>query len=88
MDFRSGARRPITPNRAYSTSAPVFTVKATKPFVADDMLYFDGAGARRLYVSKHYGLVIVRLGDADLSWDDSWLPNAVVGALDDCPSIH
>ena len=52
----------------------MFTVKAAKPFIADDMLYFDGAGARRVYISKKYGLVIVRLGDTDVSWDDSWLP--------------
>ncbi len=66
----------------------MFTVKAAKPFIAADMLYFDGAGARRVYISRKYGLVILRLGDADLSWDDSWLPNAVVEALEDCPTMH
>ncbi len=86
--FQIWRAAPYNPNRAYSTSAPVFTVKAANPFIADDMLYFDGAGARRVYVSKKYGLVILRLGDTDLSWDDSWLPNAVVGALEDCPSMH
>ncbi len=66
----------------------MFTAKATKPFIADDMLYFDGAVGRRVYISNHYRLVIVRLGDTDLSWDDSWLPNAVVSALEDCPTAH
>ena len=66
----------------------MFTAKANQPFLATDMVYFDGAIARRVYISKLYGLVIVRLGDTDLSWDDSWLPNAVVSALKDCPSIH
>jgi CubicO group peptidase (beta-lactamase class C family) len=79
--FQIWRAAPYNANRAYSSSAPVFTVKAAKPFIADDMLYFDGAGARRVYVSKKYGVVIVRLGDADLSWDDSWLPNAVVRAM-------
>jgi hypothetical protein len=52
------------------------------------MLYFDGAGARRVYISKEYNLVIVRLGDTDFTWDDSVLPNAVVSALQSCPLKH
>ena len=86
--FQIWRASPNNANRAYSSSAPVFTAKATEPFIAADMLYFDGAGARRVYISKKYGLVIVRLGDTDLSWDDSWLPNAVVSALAECPTVH
>jgi CubicO group peptidase (beta-lactamase class C family) len=86
--FQIWRASPYNANRAYSSSAPVFTAKATKPFIADDMLYFDGAVGRRVYISNHYRLVIVRLGDTDLSWDDSWLPNAVVSALEDCPTAH
>ena len=59
---------------------------AGEPFIADDMVYFDGAGARRVYASKSRKLVIVRLGDTDIGWDDSWLPNAVVHAIESCPS--
>jgi CubicO group peptidase (beta-lactamase class C family) len=70
--------------RAYSTSAPVFTVKASEPFLADDMVYFDGASGRRVYISKRNRLVIVRLGDTDNGWDDSWLPNAVMRVLSQC----
>jgi CubicO group peptidase (beta-lactamase class C family) len=83
--FQIWRASPYNPNRAYSSSAPVFTAKATKPFIADDMVFFDGAVARRVYISRRYGLVIVRLGDTDLAWDDSWLPNAVVSALENCP---
>jgi CubicO group peptidase (beta-lactamase class C family) len=86
--FQIWRASPYNPNRAYSSSAPVFTAKATQPFIADDMVYFDGAVARRVYISRRYGLVIVRLGDTDLAWDDSWLPNAVVSALNTCPSKH
>jgi len=75
---------PYKANRAYSTSSPMFTVRAAEPFLANDMVYFDGAGARRVYISKQYHLVIVRLGDADIQWDDSWLPNAVIRALNQC----
>ncbi len=86
--FQIWRASPYNPNRFYSSSAPTFTAKATKPFIADDMVYFDGAVARRVYISKRYGLVIVRLGDTDVTWDDSWLPNAVVSALQDCPLMH
>jgi len=75
---------PYNANRAYSTSSPMFTVRAAEPFLANDMVYFDGAGARRVYISKQYHLVIVRLGDADIQWDDSWLPNAVIRTLNQC----
>jgi CubicO group peptidase (beta-lactamase class C family) len=75
---------PHQPHRAYSTTAPTFTVPAAEPFLAPDTAYFDGATARRVYVSKAEKLVIVRLGDADPAWDDSWLPNAVVTALREC----
>ena len=75
---------PYNPNRAYSTSSPMFSVKASEPFLADDMVYFDGAGARRVYVSKARNLIVVRLGDNDIGWDDSWLPNAIVRATRNC----
>jgi CubicO group peptidase (beta-lactamase class C family) len=75
---------PYLAARAYSTSAPLFTVRAAEPFLASDMVYFDGAGARRVYISKINRLVIVKLGDTDNSWDDSWLPNAVIRALRQC----
>ena len=75
---------PYQANRAYSTSAPAFTVRTGEPFLAEDMVYLDGAGARRVYISKLHRLVIVKLGDTDYAWDDSWLPNAVVRALRQC----
>jgi CubicO group peptidase (beta-lactamase class C family) len=75
---------PYQANRAYSTAAPKFSVHSAEPFLAEDMVYFDGAGARRVYISKSNRLVIVRLGDTDNAWDDSWLPNAVILALRQC----
>ncbi len=70
--------------RSYSTTNPVFTVPAREPFLAADTVYFDGAVGRRVYISKANGTIIVRLGDTDLGWEDSWLPNAVFRALDQC----
>ena len=84
--FQIWRASPYNPKRAYSTSSPLFAVAAGEPFIADDMVYFDGAGARRVYASKSRKLVIVRLGDTDIGWDDSWLPNAVVHAIESCPS--
>ncbi len=75
---------PFLAERVYSTSNPIFKVKASEPFLAADTVYFDGAVGRRVYISKANGTVIVRLGDTDMDWEDSWLPNAVFRALSQC----
>jgi len=56
-------------------------VPATEPFKADDMIYFDGFGGQRVYISKSQELVIVRTGDTRMDWDDSTLPNIVIDIL-------
>lgn len=55
---------------------------AKEPFAIDDMVYFDGSGCQRVYVSRKQDLVIVRIGDMNLNWDDSLHPNLVVRTLD------
>lgn len=65
------------PMRSYSRSSPV-GVKASEPYLADDMIYFDGFGGQRVYISREEDLVIVRIGELFLDWDDSALPNAVI----------
>jgi hypothetical protein len=77
---------PYSAERFYSTINPTFMVKMREPFLAADTVYFDGAGGRRVYISKANKTIIVRLGDTDLDWEDSWLPNAVYRALDQCAS--
>lgn len=71
---------PHAPLRSYGPAVS-FRVPAKEPFLADDMVYFDGNGGQRVYVSRAKDLVIVRIGAARMDWDDSVLPNLVVKAL-------
>jgi CubicO group peptidase (beta-lactamase class C family) len=82
--FQIWRASPYLAERFYSTSDPAFKVKASEPLLAADTVYFDGAIGRRVYISRANETVIVRLGDTDLGWEDSWLPNAVYRALGQC----
>jgi len=55
---------------------------SAEPFAASDMIYFDGIGGQRVYISRAENLVIVRTGDMRFDWDDSKLPNLVMSALE------
>lgn len=54
----------------------------SEPFVAKDVIFFDGFGGQRVYVVPSHSLVIVRIGDSTQSWDDSYLPNLIVRDLE------
>lgn len=60
------------------TSVRVFH---SEPYVAEDVIYFDGFGGQRVYVIPSYRLVIVRTGATSQSWDDAYLPNLIVRDL-------
>jgi CubicO group peptidase (beta-lactamase class C family) len=68
-----------SPYAAQRSYGPAITLKvpASEPFLADDMIYFDGAGGQRVYVSRKSDLVIVRIGKATTAWDDAALPNII-----------
>lgn len=71
---------PFAAVRGYgSGKAP--PVRTAVPFVAADMVFFDGGGGQRVYVSRARDLVIVRIGATLWDWDDSRLPNLVSEAL-------
>lgn len=71
---------PFAAVRGYgSGKAP--PVKTAVPFVAADMVFFDGGGGQRVYVSRARDLVIVRIGATLWDWDDSKLPNLVSDTL-------
>ncbi len=72
---------PYRPERYYNDFGTGLMVKATAPFPAEDMVYLDGYGGQRVYVSRSLDVVIVRLGPTTLDWDDSMLPNLVVQGL-------
>jgi CubicO group peptidase (beta-lactamase class C family) len=71
---------PYTPARSYGDGVS-FKVPANEPFLAPDMVYFDGNGGQRVYISQALGLVIVRIGAPKMDWDDSALPNIIVKGL-------
>ncbi len=57
------------------------TVPQREAFVADDVVYFDGFGGQRVYVVPSRRIVIARIGEMSMSWDESALVNAVLRAL-------
>ena len=69
------------PMRYYSETKTGAGVAAGEPFEVDDLVYLDGFGGQRVYISRSLDLVIVRTGDVAMDWDDSALPNAVISAL-------
>ncbi|MCG8442440.1 MAG: beta-lactamase family protein [Caulobacterales bacterium] len=69
------------PARFYNEAETGPSVAASAPFAVDDMLFFDGWGGQRVYISRSADVVIVRVGEARLDWDDAALPNLVLGAL-------
>ena len=52
-----------------------------EPFLAPDMVYFDGNGGQRIYIFQVRDLVIVRIFAPKIVWDDSALPNIIVAGL-------
>jgi CubicO group peptidase (beta-lactamase class C family) len=71
---------PYTGARSYGAGVS-FKVPAKEAFLAPDMIYFDGNGGQRVYISQALGLVIVRIGSPKMDWDDSALPNIIVKGL-------
>jgi CubicO group peptidase (beta-lactamase class C family) len=71
---------PYAAQRSYGP-AIALKVPASEPFVAEDMVYFDGAGGQRVYISRSLDLVIVRIGKATATWDDAALPNMIARGL-------
>jgi CubicO group peptidase (beta-lactamase class C family) len=71
------------PRRFYYSNESGPFVAMSEPFHVDDMIFFDGHGGQRVYISRSRDLVIVRQGDIRPDWDDARLPNLVLEALDE-----
>lgn len=67
--------------RYYNSAKTTFSVAASAPYLVDDLLYFDGFGGQRVYISRKKDLVIVRLGALQRDWDDAILPNLILEAI-------
>ena len=59
----------------------VYDLAASKPFLAEDTFYLDGASNQRVYIIPSQDLVIVRVGEKPQDWDDSVIPNTLVRGL-------
>ncbi len=68
--------------RSYGPRSPV-KVSHAEPYLAPDLVYFDGFGGERVYIVPSLDLVIVRIGEPSFSFDDSIIPNTVIAGLKD-----
>lgn len=71
---------PYVKERRYSKEAAI-TVPQSEPFLADDVVYFDGFGGQRVYVVPSAGLVIARAGTPGPGWDEGVLVNLALKGL-------
>lgn len=75
---------PYKAQRDYGPYVNAF-VRHDEPYLAEDVILFDGAGGQRVYIIPSYDMVIVRTGTGGLDfatgsflWEDSRIPNALM----------
>ncbi len=68
---------PASGVRTYNRQSTL-EVPHSEPYLADDVVFLDGAGGQRVYVIPSAQLVIVRIGKSRMDWDDAVLPNALL----------
>lgn len=68
------------PERSYGPAIHA-TVAQSRPFLDPDLVFFDGFGGQRVYVSRASDLVIARTGEPRQDFDDAVIPNAIIGGL-------
>ncbi len=57
-------------------------VPQSAPFLAPDVMIFEGVAQNKVWVVPSRSLVIVRLGAEPANWDDAALPNMVIRGLE------
>lgn len=72
---------PQSGKRIYNANTEIGALHSV-PYLADDVLFFDGGGGHRVYVVPSRELVIVRTGRTNRpDWDDAILPNLILQGL-------
>jgi CubicO group peptidase (beta-lactamase class C family) len=66
--------------RPYGPRTPLKVIHSA-PYLAPDLVFFDGFGGQRVYIVPSLDLVIVRIGEPSLTFDDSVLPNTIIAGL-------
>jgi CubicO group peptidase (beta-lactamase class C family) len=70
------------PERRYGPTSPM-VIPHAEPYLAPDVLFFDGFGGQRVYVVPSAGLVVARFGDVNMTYDDSIIVNTLLrGRID------
>jgi CubicO group peptidase (beta-lactamase class C family) len=67
-------------HRSYNRKTTT-NVLHSEPFIAPDVIFFDGMGGQRVYIIPSAEMVIVRTGAISMGWDDSVLPNLLVRGI-------
>ncbi|MEH6607488.1 MAG: serine hydrolase domain-containing protein [Pseudomonadales bacterium] len=70
------------PGRRYGPTTAM-TVPHAEPYLAPDVVFFDGFGGQRVYVVPSAGLVVARFGEIDMDYDDSIIVNTLLRGLID-----
>ena len=79
--FQAWLGSPADGLRRYNRNTPV-GIRHSAPYLADDVVFFDGGGGHRVYVVPSRRLVIVRTGAVNRpDWDDAMLPNLLLAGL-------
>jgi CubicO group peptidase (beta-lactamase class C family) len=73
--------RPFVADRIYSPVRPDKGSQAKEPIAAEDAIFFDGWGKRRLWIIPSQKLVILRDGVDVEDWDDTLIPNLILRGL-------
>ena len=71
----------FTGSRTYHQKTSL-AIPHDEPIKAPDMFYFDGANGNRLYVIPSQELVIVRSGNFNMNWEESFIPNTLIDGIE------
>ena len=63
--------------RYYRKGQP-FGNNHSEPFAADDVIFLDGFGGKRVWIIPSKELVIMRLGFISPTFDEAFIPNAII----------
>lgn len=73
---------PYLPVRGYAPEGGL-QVPQAEPFLAEDVVYFDGFGGQRVYIIPSANMVIARSGEPSFTWDEAKMVNIALKALKD-----
>ena len=57
------------------------TATHSAPYLAKDVVFFDGFGGQRVYIVPSAKVVIARIGETDMRFDDAPLVNLALAGM-------